>query len=102
MRTITERIAKRIRRGQRWNSDVPEATIVRWAEQYAMCRSFRELPRMQPHTWVGGHDGKLHKFEADFRALALMDEKTFNEYVDTRYPDPLINSWVREYTEAAH
>jgi hypothetical protein len=37
MRTLTERIAKRIRRGQPWGrSAVDDATLVRWAEQYAL------------------------------------------------------------------
>jgi hypothetical protein len=35
-RGITERIAKRIRRGQGWGkSSVPDDVIVRWASQYA-------------------------------------------------------------------
>ena len=38
-RTITERIAKRIRRHQQWNrSVVPDATILKWAQQYATIR----------------------------------------------------------------
>ena len=39
MRTITERIAKRIRRGQGWGlSVVADAVLVRWAAQYAQLR----------------------------------------------------------------
>lgn len=38
-RTITERIAKRIRRGQAYGrSSVPDALIVKWAAQYATVR----------------------------------------------------------------
>ena len=38
-RTITERIAKRIRRGQRWGrSIVGDEVILRWAMQYSMRR----------------------------------------------------------------
>jgi len=38
-RTITERISKRIRRGQPWaRSVVSDAVLVRWARQYAQAR----------------------------------------------------------------
>lgn len=44
MRTLTERIAKRIRRGQPWQrSSVPDSVIVQWAENYAKAR--RAEPR---------------------------------------------------------
>jgi hypothetical protein len=39
-KTITQYVAKRIRRGQPWqHSVVPDETIVRWARQYAIVRS---------------------------------------------------------------
>lgn len=97
-RTITERIAKHIRRGHRWNSDVSEPMLVNWAEQYAMVRSFGVTPRMQPVTWTGASDGRLYSFDADFRALARMPADEFEEYVASRYPDFYVASRVREYT----
>ncbi len=45
-RTLTERFAKRLRRGQPIPaSSVPPETTLRWAENYAVCRSFHCLPR---------------------------------------------------------
>lgn len=39
MRTITERIAKHIRNGNKWPySRVPESVILKWAKQYAEVR----------------------------------------------------------------
>jgi hypothetical protein len=40
-RTLTERMAKRMRQGRL----VPDADIVRWAEQYALCRKYGEITR---------------------------------------------------------
>lgn len=37
-RTITERLAKRLRRGQSIPPSVPGELILRWAEQYARAR----------------------------------------------------------------
>lgn len=43
-RTITERVGKRIRRGQKWGiSIVPDATIVKWANQYGDPNGYEEL-----------------------------------------------------------
>lgn len=97
-RTLTERIAKHIRRGHRWNSDVSDPMLVNWAEQYAMVRSFGVTPRMQPVTWTGASDGRLYSFEADFRALARMPDDEFEEYVESHHTDGRINKVVREYT----
>lgn len=51
-RTLTERVAKRIRRGKAWGKSVPDSLIVEWAEQYAICRSFHAYVATTPHSKV--------------------------------------------------
>ena len=41
-RCLTERIAKRIRRGQPYESNLPNETILKWARQYGVIRHFNE------------------------------------------------------------
>ena len=47
MRTITERIAKRIRRRQPWKrGEICDALILSWARQYGLTRRYWRLGRL--------------------------------------------------------
>jgi len=43
MRTLTERIAKRIRRGQPWNRLIPDDLILKWSRQYSVTSRYHRL-----------------------------------------------------------
>ena len=50
MRTLTERIAKRIRRGQPWGkSEIPDGLILEWALHSAILRSFQSYCQTTPY-----------------------------------------------------